>query len=70
MDFTRVEKAILASPKWREATAVISGAVQTYPRALTPEEKGALSRLGVLVTILSDQDVFRLYANELYNSAR
>ncbi len=70
MDFARIEKAILASPRWREAITVISAAVQTCPRALTPEEKGALSRLGVLATILSDQDVFRLYADELYNSAR
>jgi hypothetical protein len=70
MDFARIEKAILASPKWQKATAAISAAIQTSQRTLTAEEKGALGKLAVLATILSDQNVFRIYADELYNSAR
>jgi hypothetical protein len=71
VDFARIEKAILASPKWREATEAITAAVQTSQRTLTAEEKGTLSKLAVLATILSDQNVFRVYADELYtNSAR
>lgn len=65
MDLVRIEKAISASPKWREVTETITAATKRHP--LTQKEKDILTRFSVLVTILSDQNVFRIYADELYN---
>lgn len=73
MDFAKIEKAIFQSPKWQEATAAINAAVKECQRPLTQEEVYKLNKLRVLATILSDSEVFRLYADELYadtNSAR